>query len=105
VRRARALIEQGRAASGRAGCHQVVVYLLAATGPGAGGRLLRENQKWGLEPGERAGVAGEADEVARAVGEFAREGAGTVVLQPTADELDMAGFARFVAQQVRPLVR
>ena len=105
VRRARALIEQGRAASGRGGGHQVVVYLLATTGSGAGDRLLREYQKWGREPGEQAGVAGDAEEVARAVDEFARAGAGTVVLQPTADEPDMAGFARFVAQQVRPLVR
>ena len=82
-----------------------MVYLLATTGSGAGDRLLREYQKWGREPGEQAGVAGDAEEVARAVDEFARAGAGTVVLQPTADEPDMAGYARFVAQQVRPLVR
>jgi alkanesulfonate monooxygenase SsuD/methylene tetrahydromethanopterin reductase-like flavin-dependent oxidoreductase (luciferase family) len=105
VRRARALIGQGRAASGRSDRHEVVVYLMAATGSGAEDRLLRECQRWGFEPGERTAVAGDADEVARAVGEFARAGAGTVVLQPTADEPDMAGFARFVAQQVRPLVR
>ncbi|HTW10743.1 MAG TPA: LLM class flavin-dependent oxidoreductase [Acidimicrobiales bacterium] len=105
VRRARGLIEQGRAVSGRDGRHDMVVYLLAATGPGAEDRLLREYQKWGFGPGERVGVAGDADEVARAIGEFVRAGAGTVVLQPTADEPDMAGFARFVARQVRPLVR
>ena len=33
-----------------------------------------------------------------------RAGAGTVVFQPTADEPDMVGFARFVAREVRPLV-
>ena len=104
VQRSGALIEQGRAASGR-GHHQVVVYLLAATGPGAEDRLLREYQRWGLEPGKQAGVAGDAYEVARAVGELARAGAGTVVLQPTTDEPDMAEFARFVARQVRPLVK
>ena len=104
VRRSSALIEQGRTPSGR-DRHQVVVYLLAATGPGAEDRLLREYQRWGLEPGKQAGVAGDADEVARAVGELARAGAGTVVLQPTTDDPDMAGFARFVAQQVRPLVK
>jgi alkanesulfonate monooxygenase SsuD/methylene tetrahydromethanopterin reductase-like flavin-dependent oxidoreductase (luciferase family) len=104
VRRSSALIEQGRTTSGR-GRHHVVVYLLAATGPGAQDRLWREYQRWGLEPGKQAGVAGDADDVARAVGEFARAGAGTVVLQPTTDEPDMAGFARFVAQQVRPLVK
>ncbi len=103
VLRARALIEQGRTASGH-DRHQIVVYLLAATGPGAGERLGREYERSGLEPGKQAGVAGDADEVARAVGELARAGAGTVVLQPTTDEPDMAGFARFVAQEVRPLV-
>ena len=104
MRRAGALIEQGRTASGR-DRHQVVVYLLAATGLGAGERLGREYERWGLEPGKQAGVAGDADEVARAVDELAQAGAGTVVLQPTTDEPDMAGFARFVAQQVRPLVK
>ena len=79
--------------------------LAGATGPGAQDRLMREYQRWGLEPGKQAGVAGNADEIARAVGECARAGAGTVVLQPTTDEPDMAGFARFVAQQVRPLVK
>jgi alkanesulfonate monooxygenase SsuD/methylene tetrahydromethanopterin reductase-like flavin-dependent oxidoreductase (luciferase family) len=107
VRRSSAVIERGRTTSGR-GRHHVVVYLLAATSPGAQDRLWREYQLWGLEPGKEAGVAGvagDADEVARAAGEFARAGAGTVVLQPTTDEPDMAGFARFVAQQVRPLVK
>ncbi len=31
-------------------------------------------------------------------------GAGTVVLQPTADEPDPEGFVRFAAEEVRPLL-
>jgi alkanesulfonate monooxygenase SsuD/methylene tetrahydromethanopterin reductase-like flavin-dependent oxidoreductase (luciferase family) len=104
VRRARAEVEQGRATSGRSGPHHLVSYLLAATGPGAGERLTRQYQQWGLSPGEGVGVAGDAFELARAVDEWAHAGAGTVVLQPTGDEPDMAGFARFVAREVRPLV-
>ncbi|HLL33972.1 MAG TPA: LLM class flavin-dependent oxidoreductase, partial [Streptomyces sp.] len=51
VRRARQLIEEGRAAAGRdeAGpAHHVVVYLLTATGPGAWDRLRAELAAEGL---------------------------------------------------------
>jgi alkanesulfonate monooxygenase SsuD/methylene tetrahydromethanopterin reductase-like flavin-dependent oxidoreductase (luciferase family) len=104
VRRARAQAEQGRAASGRSGRHHVVSYLAAATGPGAGERLIRQYQQWGLSPGDGAGVAGDAYQLARAVDEYAHWGADTIVFQPMGDEPDMAGFARFVAREVRPLV-
>ena len=50
-------------------------------------------------------MAGDADDLARAVEEWARAGADTVVVQPLEDEPDMAGFARFIAEEVRPLVR
>ncbi len=105
VRHARAQVEQGRSASGRVGHHHLVCYLLGATGPGAGERLTRQYQQWGLSPGDGVGVAGDAFELARAVDEWAYAGAGTVVLQPTWDEPDMAEFVRFVASEVRPLVR
>lgn len=39
VRQARRLVDEGRAAGGRAQPHRVVVYVLAATGPGGAGRL------------------------------------------------------------------
>ncbi|MCB5906956.1 LLM class flavin-dependent oxidoreductase [Streptomyces pinistramenti] len=104
VRRARALLEEGRAAAGRTGRHHVTVYLHAATGPGAESRL-----RAALAPGEDGvppglGVAGDAAACARAVQRLADAGAGTVVLQPTADEPDPEGFVRFVARQVRPLM-
>ncbi|MFI6250530.1 LLM class flavin-dependent oxidoreductase [Streptomyces sp. NPDC051016] len=106
VRRARRLIEEGRAAAGRdAGePHQVVVYLLTATGPDAADRLRAELVAEGLEPVPDLGVAGDADAVAKAVQRLAEAGADSVVLQPTADEPDPEGFVRFTAEEVRPLV-
>jgi alkanesulfonate monooxygenase SsuD/methylene tetrahydromethanopterin reductase-like flavin-dependent oxidoreductase (luciferase family) len=105
VRLARALVDQSKAVSGRSGPHHLVAYLLAATGPGATARLSHEYQRWGFSPGEGVGVAGGAHEIAQAIDEWARAGAGTVVLQPTPDEPDIGGFIRLVAQELRPLLR
>ncbi|MEV6807233.1 LLM class flavin-dependent oxidoreductase [Streptomyces sp. NPDC017248] len=104
VRRARQLAEEGRRAAGRGGPHRIVVYLLTATGPGAGARLRAELAAEKLESVPGVGVAGDAGAVAAAVRRLAEAGADTVVLQPTADEPDPEGFVRFAAQEVRPLV-
>ncbi|WP_299538226.1 LLM class flavin-dependent oxidoreductase [uncultured Streptomyces sp.] len=103
VRRARELIEEGRAAAGRTGPHPVVVYVHAATGPGADARLAAELKRSGAA-GRALGAAGGAERVAAEVRRLAEAGADTVVLQPTADEPDPEGFVRFVAERVRPLV-
>ncbi|KUM74602.1 LLM class flavin-dependent oxidoreductase [Streptomyces sp. ISL-22] len=106
VRRARQLIDEGRESAGRADGerHQVVVYLLAATGPDAAARVRAELVAEGLESVPDLGVAGDAGAVAKAVQRLADAGADTVVLQPTGDEPDAEGFVRFVAEEVRPLV-
>ncbi|MFI9807194.1 LLM class flavin-dependent oxidoreductase [Streptomyces sp. NPDC052301] len=104
VRQARRLIEEGQKEAGRGEPHQVVVYLLAATGAGADARLRAELVAEGLGPTSGAGVAGDADAVAAAVRRLAEAGADTVVLQPTGDEPDPEGFVRFAAEEVRPLV-
>ncbi|MET9152673.1 LLM class flavin-dependent oxidoreductase [Streptomyces griseoflavus] len=105
VRRARRLIEEGRTAAGRTGgAHQVVVYLLAATGSGARERLRAELAAEGAAPEADLGAAGDAPAVAAAVRRLAEAGADSVILQPTADEPDPEGFVRFVAREVRPLV-
>ncbi|WP_328873575.1 LLM class flavin-dependent oxidoreductase [Streptomyces sp. NBC_00287] len=104
VRRARQLIDEGRAAAGRTDPHRVVVYLLAATGPGAAERLRHELSDEGLADVPGLGVAGDAGAVAKAVQRLAEAGADSVVLQPTGDEPDPEGFVRFVAEEVRPLV-
>jgi alkanesulfonate monooxygenase SsuD/methylene tetrahydromethanopterin reductase-like flavin-dependent oxidoreductase (luciferase family) len=104
VRRARALVDEGRAARGRTDPHRVTAYLLAATGPGAAERLAASQRDWGYDAGGDTGVAGDAEAVAQAVTRLADAGADAVVLQPTADEPDPRAFVRFAAAQVRPLV-
>lgn len=104
VRRARARVSEGQAAGGRTGPPELVVYLLAATGPGAAERRAAELRSEGRDPAQELGVAGDAAAVAAAVRRWADAGADTVVLQPTPDEPDPAGFVRFVAEQVRPLL-
>ena len=78
VRRARDLIAQGQAAGGRTGPHRLVVYQESA------GR--------------------DAARAAAEVRGLAEAGADTVVLQPAGDHADPAGFIRFAAEQVRPLL-
>ncbi|MCF3124481.1 LLM class flavin-dependent oxidoreductase [Streptomyces arenae] len=104
VREARRLIDEGREAAGRTGTHPVVVYLNAATGPDAAERLRAELRRNGRDDTSGPGVAGDAGDVAKAVGRLVEAGADTVVLQPTADEPDPEGFIRFITEEVRPLV-
>ncbi|MFE6719702.1 LLM class flavin-dependent oxidoreductase [Streptomyces albidoflavus] len=103
VRRARALVDEGRAAADRTGPHPVTVYLHVATGPGAQARLRAEKDRMG-HTADRLGVTGDARAVADAAVELAEAGATAVILQPTSDEPDPEGFVRFAAEQVRPLV-
>ncbi|MBX9396810.1 LLM class flavin-dependent oxidoreductase [Streptomyces sp. TRM72054] len=104
VRRARRLIDEGRASAGRTDPHRVVVYLLTATGPDADARLRAELTAEGLADVPDLGVAGDAGAVAKAVERLTEAGADTVILQPTGDEPDPEGFVRFAAREVRPLV-
>jgi alkanesulfonate monooxygenase SsuD/methylene tetrahydromethanopterin reductase-like flavin-dependent oxidoreductase (luciferase family) len=104
LRKAREQIDEGRAAAGRQDRpHPITVFLLTATGSDAERRVRADLQTEASDPAE-VSVAGDARAVADAVGRLADAGAGTVVLQPTADEPDPEGFVRFVAREVRPLV-
>ncbi|MFF4897018.1 LLM class flavin-dependent oxidoreductase [Streptomyces sp. NPDC001068] len=106
VRRARRLVEEGRAAAGRGADepHEIVVYLLTATGPDAAARLRAELTAEGLESVPGLGVAGDAGAVAEAVRRLTEAGADTVILQPTGDDPDPEAFVRFTAEEVRPLL-
>jgi alkanesulfonate monooxygenase SsuD/methylene tetrahydromethanopterin reductase-like flavin-dependent oxidoreductase (luciferase family) len=104
VRRARALIDEGRALASRTDRHELVVYLHAATGPDAAERVRAEMASWGEAPIPEYAAAVNADTVAKAVAGLVEAGADTVVLQHTSDEPDPEGFVRWVARDVRPLV-
>ena len=93
VRRARGLIGAER--------HRIVVFVPAATGPGAAERLAEQQRRYGSD---NLGIAGDAKTMAEGVRRWADAGAETVVLQPTVDEPDLEAFVRFVAEEVRPLV-
>jgi alkanesulfonate monooxygenase SsuD/methylene tetrahydromethanopterin reductase-like flavin-dependent oxidoreductase (luciferase family) len=100
----RRIVTEGREAAGRADPHRLTVYVLAATGADAETRL-RAEVSGEVDPRDDRWLAGDADAVAADVGRFAAAGADAVVLQPTADEPDPAGFVRFVGEQVAPRVR
>jgi alkanesulfonate monooxygenase SsuD/methylene tetrahydromethanopterin reductase-like flavin-dependent oxidoreductase (luciferase family) len=105
VRQACQLLAEGAAAAGRTGAHPVIAYVHAATGAGAAERLDAERRRQGYDSMRDIGVAGDGPAVAAAVQRWADAGADTVVLQPTPDDPDPEGFIRFVATEVRPLVR
>lgn len=100
LRAARQVIGEARAAAGRAGPHQIVVYLTTLTGPDA-----RRNLE-ALDRSGTAAVAGDAEAVADAVRFWASEGADKVVLHPgpVLPLPDPVDFVRFAAEQVQPLL-
>jgi alkanesulfonate monooxygenase SsuD/methylene tetrahydromethanopterin reductase-like flavin-dependent oxidoreductase (luciferase family) len=109
VRTARLHIDRGiaTAASASGGPtdenpHELVVFVPAATGPGAAERLAEQQRRYGTDD---PGVSGDAKSVAEGIERWVEAGATTVVLQPTADEPEPENFLRFVAEEVRPLVK
>jgi alkanesulfonate monooxygenase SsuD/methylene tetrahydromethanopterin reductase-like flavin-dependent oxidoreductase (luciferase family) len=98
LRRARALVEEGRAEAGRDGHHLITVYLPAATGAGAQDRMTAGAAKWGWPSLENRTAVGDAATVAAVVARFAEAGADAVVLQPTDDDPDPEGFVTFAAE-------
>lgn len=102
LRRARRVVDEGGAATGRE-APPITVYVLAATGPAAAERLEAAVRTWGGDP-EGIGVAGDAHAVADGVRRWVVAGADRVVLQPLVDDRDPEGFMRFVANEVRPLI-
>jgi alkanesulfonate monooxygenase SsuD/methylene tetrahydromethanopterin reductase-like flavin-dependent oxidoreductase (luciferase family) len=83
------------------GIMKVVVFLPAATGAGAKERLEAQQRAYGTT---NLGVFGDAAAIADGIRLWTDAGADSVILQPTQDELDLEGFVRFVAQELKPLV-
>jgi alkanesulfonate monooxygenase SsuD/methylene tetrahydromethanopterin reductase-like flavin-dependent oxidoreductase (luciferase family) len=102
LREAQQVIGAARAAAGRTGSPEIVLYLLTLTGPGAAGRLAALNRAG------TAAVAGDAEQVADAVRFWAAAGADKVVLHPDVSPggtaPDPVDFIRFTAERVQPLL-
>jgi alkanesulfonate monooxygenase SsuD/methylene tetrahydromethanopterin reductase-like flavin-dependent oxidoreductase (luciferase family) len=98
LRDARRVIDEARAAAGRAGPQPIVLYLLTVTGPDAARRLAA------MRRADTAAVAGDAHAVAEAVRSWAAAGVDKVVLHPGPDNPDPVAFVRFAAEQVQPLL-
>jgi alkanesulfonate monooxygenase SsuD/methylene tetrahydromethanopterin reductase-like flavin-dependent oxidoreductase (luciferase family) len=87
----------------RPGRGRVTTYLMCTPGADGEQRYRAEMVRWGLDPDDDAGASGDAQSIAATVRRWADAGADAVILQPTADE-DPVAFARFVGEQVRPLL-
>ncbi|MFG6491358.1 LLM class flavin-dependent oxidoreductase [Microbacterium sp. P03] len=102
VSRTLALAREGRAAAGRDGDHELVVFVIAAFGQDdARARVRTDLQRWETEPDPSLDVAGSPARVADAVLRFARAGATSVILQPTGDESDLGAFYSGVGEVSR----
>jgi alkanesulfonate monooxygenase SsuD/methylene tetrahydromethanopterin reductase-like flavin-dependent oxidoreductase (luciferase family) len=76
--------------------HEVVVNVLCGFGPDITERIQAELAK-SAEPLSNRAAAGSPEEVAATVRSFAQAGAATVVLQPTADDPDVAATIRLAS--------
>lgn len=103
VRRARELIDTGRAEAGRTGAHRIVAYLHAATGPDATARVHAELARWNEPMLPEYATEVSTQTVVTAVENLAAAGADAVILQHTTEEPDPVGFVRWVAEEIRPL--
>jgi 5,10-methylenetetrahydromethanopterin reductase len=91
-------------AGARQGCHEVVATLTGATGLGSRERVDRELAAWGMTGGPDVGLAGSAADFADRIRALAGSGVTSVAVQPTRDEPDLEVFARFLGEEVRPLL-
>jgi len=80
--------------------HELIVFVPAAFGPGAAERLGEQQQRYGMDV---PGVSGTPEEMAAGLREFVEAGATKLILQPTSDDPDPAGFVRQVAEEIGPL--
>lgn len=83
---------------------EVVLALIAATGPGARARVDAEIPFWGKQPDPSIGSAGDAGQIATDLRRLADRGVTTVAVQPTRDEPDLLSLVEFLGREVKPLL-
>jgi alkanesulfonate monooxygenase SsuD/methylene tetrahydromethanopterin reductase-like flavin-dependent oxidoreductase (luciferase family) len=84
--------------------HELIVFQMTATGPGAQARLESDLAEWDKKPDPTRGVAGDAATIAASLRRLAGLGITTVAIQPTQGEPDLEGLIAFIGQEVRPLL-
>ncbi|WP_127475958.1 LLM class flavin-dependent oxidoreductase [Microbacterium sulfonylureivorans] len=98
VAAARELIAEGRAAAGREGRNDIVVYVAVAFGADASARAAAQLERWNLAGEPERILTGDAGRIARGVEEYYEAGADAVILQPLPDESELSGFLGGVAE-------
>lgn len=104
VARTLALALEGRADAGRDENHELIVFVSAAFGGDAARAQLAEDllrSNGAVDPALM--IVGDADGVAEAIEPFFAAGATSVILQPPADETDLASFMAGAAEVSRAL--
>jgi alkanesulfonate monooxygenase SsuD/methylene tetrahydromethanopterin reductase-like flavin-dependent oxidoreductase (luciferase family) len=96
-----ARVAEARAHIAATAPHELIVFVPAAFGPDGTERLVAQQRRYELDT---PGVSGTPAEIAEGLHEWTEAGATTVVLQPTPDDPDPAGFLRRVAEDIRPLL-
>ena len=81
-----------------------VCTLITATGPSAAERADAELRRWLRKPSPDMVAVGDARSIAASIRRRAGLGAGTIVLQPTADEPDQEALIGFLGTEVKSLV-
>jgi 5,10-methylenetetrahydromethanopterin reductase len=84
--------------------HQVFASLIVATGPDARARVNAELGNYGIPGGPGVGAVGDARAIADQLLKLVDAGATGLSVQPCSDEPDVAAFARFLGEEVRPML-
>ncbi|MEV8375091.1 LLM class flavin-dependent oxidoreductase [Kribbella sp. NPDC056861] len=92
------------AAASSASGHEVLASLIVATGPEARARVDAELGTYGMPGGADVGAVGDARAIAGRILELASAGVTGISVQPCADEPDLDAFARFLGEEVKPLL-
>jgi alkanesulfonate monooxygenase SsuD/methylene tetrahydromethanopterin reductase-like flavin-dependent oxidoreductase (luciferase family) len=98
VRGAVERIREGRAEAGRAGEHEVVVFLMTAFGPDGAARMEEEFDRWGFTGDSRFAATGEDEPIEAVVRDLVDAGATTVLLQSLSAEADLDAYTDGVAR-------
>ncbi len=84
--------------------HEVVASIIVATGPDARGRVDAELAQYGMTGSPEIGAIGNAQQIADRLRQVQQAGATAISVSVCRDEPDFTAFARFLGQEVRPLL-